>query len=209
MHRLTTARLDLTENGLFTLAQGTRNIIAKLQEPITLQFFYSKKVAAGLCADHRPMPAACAICCSEYAALSHGKIILQEIDPEPFTPAEDEATAHGLTGAPTDSRATWSISASSAPTRIDGKEVIPFFAQEREHYLEYDLTSLIYHLSHAEKAGARHHLRPAARYRRGRHGWRRCRASAQPSSSIEQLQQTYDTQMLEPTSIASRPMSMC
>ena len=43
---VTTARLDLTENGVFTLSKGTKSTIAKLQEPITLKFFYSKKVAS-------------------------------------------------------------------------------------------------------------------------------------------------------------------
>src|SRR5664279_5386273 len=43
---ITTAQVDLTETGQFTLADGTRNIIAKIPEPITLKFYYSKKVAA-------------------------------------------------------------------------------------------------------------------------------------------------------------------
>src|ERR1700753_2551954 len=43
---LTNAKIDLTQNGQFTLAQGTKNIIAHVQEPITLKFYYSKKVAA-------------------------------------------------------------------------------------------------------------------------------------------------------------------
>ncbi len=41
---------------------------------------------------------------------------------------------------------------------IDGRQTIPFFAPDRESYLEYDLTSLIYHSGDAEKAqsGADH-----------------------------------------------------
>ena len=89
----TTARLDLTQTGQFTLAAGTRNIIAKLPEPVTLKFYYSRRSRLGLCRRSPPMPSGCAICCGEYAALSHGKIILEEIDPEPFTPEEDEASA--------------------------------------------------------------------------------------------------------------------
>ncbi len=42
----TTARLDLTQNGQFTLSGGTRAIIAKLPEPVTLKFFYARKTAA-------------------------------------------------------------------------------------------------------------------------------------------------------------------
>ena len=86
----------------------------------------------------------------EYAALSHGKIVLEEIDPEPYTDAEDQATAQGLTGAPTDSGEVVYFGLAGT-NRIDGKEVIPYFTPDREQYLEYDLTSLIYRLSNPKK----------------------------------------------------------
>ena len=44
----TTTRLDLTQNGQYTLAPGTKNILRHLKEPILLKFFYSKKTAAAL-----------------------------------------------------------------------------------------------------------------------------------------------------------------
>ena len=80
---ITTARLDLTENGQFTLADGTRNIIAKIPEPITLKFYYSKKVAADY-AQTAAYAKRVRDLLGEYAALSNGKIILKDIDPEPF-----------------------------------------------------------------------------------------------------------------------------
>jgi ABC-type uncharacterized transport system involved in gliding motility auxiliary subunit len=99
---ITTARLDLTETGRFTLAHGTRNIIRKIPEPITLKFYYSKNVAADY-AQTAAYAKRVLDLLREYASLSDGKIILQEVDPEPFTAAEDEATANGLSGAATDS----------------------------------------------------------------------------------------------------------
>ncbi|MEI9929848.1 MAG: Gldg family protein [Rhizomicrobium sp.] len=86
----------------------------------------------------------------EYESLSGGKIILEEVDPEPFTDAEDQATAQGLTGAPTDSGDTVYFGLVGT-NRIDGKEVIPYFSADREQYLEYDLSSLIYRLSNPKK----------------------------------------------------------
>lgn len=146
---LTTAKLDLTANGQFTLAQGTRNILANLKEPITLRFYFSKQVASEY-ASTTAYAKRVRDLLNEYAALSHGKIIVEEIDPEPFTEAEDQATSRGLTGAPTDSGDVvyFGLAGSNA---IDGREVIPYFAQEREEYLEYDLTSLIYRLSNPKK----------------------------------------------------------
>jgi ABC-type uncharacterized transport system involved in gliding motility auxiliary subunit len=87
---------------------------------------------------------------NEYAALSDGKIIFEEIDPEPFSEAEDEANANGLTGAPTQTGDPVYFGLVGTNT-IDGKETIPFFNAEREPYLEYDLSSLIYKLSHPKK----------------------------------------------------------
>ena len=86
----TTERLDLTQTGAFTLAKGTKNIIAKIQDPITLKFFYSKKVAADY-AQINAYAGRVHDLLEEYAARSHGKIILEDVDAEPFTPAEDEA----------------------------------------------------------------------------------------------------------------------
>ncbi len=40
------ARLDLTENGLFTLSSGTLDTLATIPEPVTLRFFYSDRVIA-------------------------------------------------------------------------------------------------------------------------------------------------------------------
>jgi len=146
---LTTAKLDLTENGQFTLAQGTRNIIANLQEPVTLRFYYSKQVAAEY-ASTAAYAKRVSDLLGEYSALSHGKIIVEEIDPQPYTEAEDQATAQGLTGAPTDTGDIVYFGLVGT-NRIDGKETIPYFSPDREQYIEYDLTSLIYRLSNPKK----------------------------------------------------------
>jgi ABC-type uncharacterized transport system involved in gliding motility auxiliary subunit len=127
---VTTARIDLTQNGVFTLSQGTRSTIAKLQEPVTLKFFYSKKVASNY-AQIQAYASRVRDLLHNYAAISGGKIILEEIDPEPFTPAEDEAVANGLSGAPTESGDMVYFGLVGTNT-IDGKEAIPFFSQERE-----------------------------------------------------------------------------
>jgi ABC-type uncharacterized transport system involved in gliding motility auxiliary subunit len=43
---LRSARLDLTEQGLYTLSPGTHNILSRLKEPVTLKFYYSRDLAA-------------------------------------------------------------------------------------------------------------------------------------------------------------------
>lgn len=145
----TTTRLDLTQNGLYTLSPGTQHTLDSLVEPITLKFYYSKKIATRY-AQINAYAQRVRDLLGEYAAHSHGRIILQEIDAEPFTPAEDEASAAGLSGAPTDTGDLVYFGLVGTNT-IDGRQVVPFFAQEREPYLEYDLTSLVYRLTTPEK----------------------------------------------------------
>lgn len=146
---VTDARLDLTENGQFTLSSGTRKIVTGLQEPIRLRLFYSKKAA-----DAYPQTRAYAgrvrDLLSRYVALSHGKIALEVIDPEPFTPEEDQATAAGITPVATETGEAVYFGIEGI-NRIDGHAAIGYFAPEREAYLEYDLTQLIYRLTNAEK----------------------------------------------------------
>src|SRR5580700_3569650 len=72
----TDARIDLTENGQFSLAQGTRNIIGSLKEPITLRFFFSKKIAADY-AQTNAYAGRVRDLLREYAAISHGNVIVQ------------------------------------------------------------------------------------------------------------------------------------
>ena len=188
---VTTARLDLTENGRFTLSRGTRNIINGLQEPVTLKFFYSKQVAADY-AQTRAYAGRVRDLLQEYAALSHGKIILEEIDPQPYTPAEDEASSDGLTAAPTDSHEVVYFGLAGA-NRIDGKEAISYFTPEREPFLEYDISSLIYRLGTPKKPKlAILSTLPMDG------GAAAMQGAARPYAIYQEISQTYDTEMLAP-----------
>ncbi len=196
---ITTAKLDLTENGQFTLADGTRAILSKIPEPITLKFYYSKKVAADY-AQTAAYARRVHDLLEEYAALSHGKIVLQDIDPEPFTAAEDEATGNGLTGAPTDGGDTVYFGLVGT-NRIDGKEVIPYFTAERERFLEYDLSTLIYHHSMPEKPVLG--IISTLPLDTGAGGIQAAMSgNAKPYAIYSELAQTYQTQMLDPVANA-------
>jgi ABC-type uncharacterized transport system involved in gliding motility auxiliary subunit len=190
----TTERLDLTQTGAFTLAKGTKNIIAKIQDPITLKFFYSKKVAADY-AQINAYAGRVHDLLEEYAARSHGKIIVEDVDAEPFTPAEDEAAADGLSGAPTESGDTVYFGLVGTNT-IDGREIVPFFSAEREPYLEYDISSLIYRLSTPKKPILG--IITSLPLDTGAGGMMAAmQGQAQPFMIYQQLNQTYTTKMLD------------
>jgi len=192
----TNARLDLTQTKRFTLSRGTKHIIADLREPVTLKFFYSKKVAADY-AQINAYAGRVRDLLHSYAARSKGKIVVREIDPEPYTPAEDEATSNGLTGAPTDNGDVVYFGLVGSNT-IGGKESVPFFATEREPYLEYDLSSLIYRLSHPKKPKVA--IISSLPLDTGAGGMQAMvQGQSQPMLIYTELSQTYDTQMLDPS----------
>ena len=73
---LTSYRIDLTQDQLFSLSPATERVLSEIEEPITLQFYYSKRLGSqyptyGVYADRvRDM-------LQEYADRSAGKIVLE------------------------------------------------------------------------------------------------------------------------------------
>jgi ABC-type uncharacterized transport system involved in gliding motility auxiliary subunit len=143
------ARLDLTERQLFTLSDGTRNIIANLAEPITLRFYYSEDVVTEIPA-LRAHAQRVRDLLGEIATASEGKVRVEEINPEAFSVEEDKASDAGLTGVPLRTGDKVFLGLIGTNT-VDGREVISFVAPERATYLEYDLARLIFSLANPEK----------------------------------------------------------
>ncbi|HEY0834571.1 MAG TPA: Gldg family protein [Azospirillum sp.] len=148
---LRNARLDLTADGLYTLSPGTKNVIAGVKEPITLKLFFSEKLA-GEVPVLRTYGQRVRELLEEYAGRSDGRIRLQVIDPEPFSDAEDMAVEAGVKPVPLDRASGRQIYFGLVGTNTtDKQEVIPFFQQEREAFLEYDLTRMVHTLSDPKK----------------------------------------------------------
>ena len=95
------ARIDLTEQRLYTLSEGSRNILQGLDEPVTLRFYLSKKLAVEL-AGIRGYTNRVLELLQEYEQAAAGNLILHVIDPEPFSEEEDRAVGYGLRGVPID-----------------------------------------------------------------------------------------------------------
>jgi len=147
---LTRSQLDLTEDGLFTLSDGTREVMAAIQEPVDLRLYYTEQLDA-----LGPYFSAYAQRVDEllsaYRQLSGGKIRIERLDPAPFSPEEDLAVAEGLQGLPISDDGTLAYFGLSGRNSTDDLEVIPYLAPERANFLEYDLTRMIADLAQPEK----------------------------------------------------------
>jgi ABC-type uncharacterized transport system involved in gliding motility auxiliary subunit len=148
--RFLAARADLTAERLYTLSPGTLRTLAKIDEPITLRFYYSSRLgndvpAYGVYAQRvREL-------LDQYVAASHGKLRLEVYNPQPFSDVEDRAVAFGLQGVPLDRAGEQVYFGLAATNSTDDQEVVAFFAPERERFLEYDLTKLVHSLAFPKK----------------------------------------------------------
>jgi ABC-type uncharacterized transport system involved in gliding motility auxiliary subunit len=148
--RFADMRADLTQGKIYTLSKGTKQILDSLKEPITLRFFYSRRLGAtipvyGTYADHvREI-------LQEYEQASRGKVKLELYDPEPFSDTEDHAVAYGLQGVPVDNAGNQVYFGLAGNNLEDDERTIPFFQAERERFLEFDLTKLVYELSNPKR----------------------------------------------------------
>src|SRR5438105_3986769 len=136
-------RLDLTKKKAFTLSQGTRAILGKLETPVKVRFYFTRsqnsspetvflKTYAKRVED----------LLSEYKQAAHGKLVIEKYDPQPDSDAEDSARLDGIEGGalPTGEKFYLGLAVSSF---LDEKQVLPFLAPNRERLLEYDLSRAI------------------------------------------------------------------
>lgn len=189
-----TARLDLTQGGLYTLSEGTKNTLRQVNEPITLRFFYSEKLSVKYAAI-RAYGARVRDLLRQYESISNGKIKLEIIDPEPLTDQEDLAVAQGVTGAPTPNGEKIYFGLVGT-NQINGREVIPFFLEDREKYIEFDITNLVYKLTRDKKPtiGVVSNLP----FDTGAGGMMAAMQGRSRSFMIyEQIRESYDVQFLE------------
>lgn len=147
---MSSARADFTENKLFTLSEGTRATLGDLAEPIDLTFVYTRSVGQDY-----PAVRAYAVRVRElldaYATLGGANIRLREIDPAPFSEAEDEALAGGLVAVDTNGGDPLYFGLIGR-NAVDDERVIPFLAPEQETSLEYDITRMLARLDRPEPA---------------------------------------------------------
>ncbi|MEX1024489.1 MAG: Gldg family protein [Planctomycetota bacterium] len=138
-------RIDLTEDQLYTLSSGAVDIVRGLDEPIRLKLYYSDEQAAEISTVSEYGRRVTEIL-QEFTRAGDGQVLLEVIDPEPYSEAEEEAVREGLFGAPLPSgdKLYFGLVATNA---TGDKETLPFFDPGKERFLEYDLSKLVYKLA--------------------------------------------------------------
>lgn len=143
-------RIDLTENKLYTLSDGTRNLLAGLEEPINLYFYFSDQASQSM-PSLRSYAERVREMLEEFEAAADGAIRLTVIDPLPFSEEEDRAAQFGLQGVQLGASPDPVYMGLAGTDALDNEEVIPFFQPDKEAFLEYDIAKLVSTLSSPER----------------------------------------------------------
>jgi ABC-type uncharacterized transport system involved in gliding motility auxiliary subunit len=153
---LPSLRIDLTEDGLYSLADGTRNIVSGLEEPIELLFFYSETAAADQ-PQIRSYGTRVQELLKEIVIASGGKLELTVVDPEPFSEEEDLATQYGVQAVPVVQGGPGiyfglvavELDADKEPA-LRVSETLPMIRPDQEEFLEYEFMKLVTRVANPE-----------------------------------------------------------
>jgi len=144
------ARLDLTESGFYSLSDGTKAVLDKIDEPINLYFFFSQDSSREN-PFLRDYAARVREFVEEFVAQSNGKLRLTVVDPVPFSEEEDRAAQFGLQAVPVNVQGSSVYLGLAGTNSVDDVMVIPFFRPDKETFLEYDLARLVFSLANPKK----------------------------------------------------------
>src|SRR3984957_17862387 len=143
-------RSDLTENKLYTLSDGTKKILNKLDTDVVVRFYFSKD-SASVPVPLRTYAQEVQDLLDEYQQYSHGKVKVIKLDPKPDSDAEDSANLDGIEGQAVD-LTTDKVYLGIAISCLDAKTTISYLSPDRANLLEYDLSRAISSVANPKKA---------------------------------------------------------
>jgi ABC-type uncharacterized transport system involved in gliding motility auxiliary subunit len=136
-------KVDITEEKLYTLSEGSENIVSKLDAPMDIKLFFSnslENIPPLLKTYHQRVRAMLE------ELQQHSEFInLEFIDPEPDSDEELLAQRYGIQGQPIS--AAGSFYFGIVFSNYAGEESLPYLDFQKEDTLEYDIVRRIYLLS--------------------------------------------------------------
>ncbi|MBL4576188.1 MAG: GldG family protein, partial [Opitutaceae bacterium] len=134
-------KIDMTTDSSYTLSDGTKQLLAKVEEPITLQFYFSRSLK-DLPINYKNYATRVEEMLKQYVTASKGLIRLRIIDPKPDTEEEETALATGIQARAVSTGEI--LFFGLIAIQADTEKVIPLLTPAREGFLEYDISQLIY-----------------------------------------------------------------
>jgi len=142
-------RKDLTQDKLYTLSEGSRQVVAKLDQPVTLKFFFTSS-AADVPGPIKTYANQVQDLLREYVQASNGRLVLETYDPQPDSDSEDWAQRYGLEGQAISQGGT-TLYIGLVAVSGDTQAAIPLLDPRNEELLEYSITRLIHRVGTPQK----------------------------------------------------------
>ena len=142
-------QFDWTEGNYYTLSPASEQLVRNLEEPVELKFYFSRSIEQ-LPVSVKNYGSLVEDLLRQYVDASRGRLSLEVIDPQPDTEAEESALRAGIQRQQIRSTGE-NVFFGLAVTCADQTELIEVFSPDRESYLEYDISQLIYRVQQLEK----------------------------------------------------------
>ena len=142
--------IDFTSTKTFTLSKGTKNVLSNIEEPLKIEFIYSRSLSKNIPIIQNYANQIEGLI-NRYVGLAKGKIEFQIIEPEPYSDEEDYVERFGVQGFPVDQEGSNVYFGLIATNTTDDTEIIPFFDPSKAGSLEKQLTDIVYKLNRVEK----------------------------------------------------------
>ncbi len=142
-------RQDLTAEKLYTLSDGSRAVLQKMDRTVTLMFFFTGS-APEVPAPLKTFAQQVEDLLKEYELASGGKIHIEKYDPKPDSDAEDLAQRYGLQGQmlpPAGPSLFLGLVARSG----EQQDIIPLIDPRTGDLLEYNITRMIHRVITVKK----------------------------------------------------------
>ena len=145
-------RIDMTAGNSFTLSDSAKSLLSKVEEPVRFDFYRTRSVE-GLSPQIKMhiqnFGDRVEQMLLQFERAANGKVILDRIDPEPDTPAEENAIAAGVHGQSLPNGDT--IFLGLVISQGDSEHVIPFFDWNKEGSIEYDIAKAVHEAQQLSK----------------------------------------------------------
>ena len=142
----------MTAGNSFTLSDSAKSLLSKVEEPVRFDFYRTRSVE-GLSPQIKMhiqnFGDRVEQMLRQFERAANGKIILDRIDPEPDTPAEENAIAAGVHGQSLPNGDT--IFLGLVISQGDSEHVIPFFDWNKEGSIEYDIAKAVHEAQQLSK----------------------------------------------------------
>ena len=142
-------RIDLTAEKLFTLSKGSKAVLGKLDENVTLKFYFSSSSAETPMAIKTYANQVQSLL-KEYELAGNGNVVLEAYDPKPDSDAEEWAQRYGIE--------PQNVTPFGQPMYFglvavcgDREETLAHLSQGTESTLEYDITRLVTRVAWPER----------------------------------------------------------